>query len=438
MHGIRWSKAWDDPRPGQMVLFVKCRDVRVEGVALVNSPCWNLHVWGCDRVTVRNVTVRASRSAANTDGIDIDCSSDVLVERCDIDVGDDGVTFRGSEKRLGVRKPCERVKVRDCSIAACSAPFRFGVGTGLVRDILIENCRVWRGGEVLTFSCAYEGRGGCDIENVTVRNVVAEGCSGAGSYRNCQLGPDNEFGVRNVRIENCDFMRSPAGYGVAVDGRPVRVHKVRRLARPSGRCRTGVQRSQSETEAAAFASVTSAGPVTFEVTPPGDKGDAVRYVVPGPGQHVFAPDGVRRPMLMLIVNPPKAWNEKWTRTFGPGEHYVGTLRLRDGDRIFLDENAVLHGNIVGENVRDVKVCGTGVIDTGCYENFDVAPAAKGVRSVSNVTLFSCRDVTVDGPVLVDAAARPVTTAGCERVTFVNIKELGQWRSGAMKSPAPRP
>lgn len=78
----------------------------------------------------------------------------------------------------------------------------------------------------------------------------------------------------------------------------------------------------------------------------------------------------------------------------------------------------------------MKVCGTGVVDTGCYENFGVASAAKGARSLSNVALFSCRDVTVDGPVLVDAAARPVTTAGCERVTFVNIKELGQWRSGA--------
>ena len=428
MHGIRWSKAWDDPRPGQMVLFVKCRDVRVEGVALVNSPCWNLYVWGCDRATVRDVTVRASRSAANTDGIDIDCSSDVLVERCDIDVGDDGITFRGSERRLGIRKPCERVRVRDCSIAVCSAPFRFGVGTGLVRDILIENCRVWRGGGVLTFCCTFEGRGGCDIENVTVRNVVAEGCSDAGLYRNCPLGPDNEFGIRNVRTENCDFAHSPAGYGVVADGRPVRLHKVRRRVRPADGGRAGVSRSLTLTEEAAFASVTSAGPVTFEVTPPKGGGEVRRLTVPGPGRYAFGPDGSPGSALTLIVNPPKAWNEKWTRTFGPGEHYVGTLRLKSGDRIFLDENAVLHGNIVGEGVRDVKICGTGVVDTGCYERFGVAAAANGVRSAGNVALVSCRDVAIDGPVLVDAAEKPVMTTGCERITLDNVKELGQWRN----------
>jgi len=453
-YGIRWSKAWDDPRPGQMVQFIKCRDVRVEGVKLRNAPCWNLHIWGCDRAHVSDVTVRASRSAANTDGIDIDCSADVTVERCDIDVGDDGVTFRGAEKRLGIVKPCERVTVRDCSIAACSSPFRLGVGTGLVRDILIENVRVWRGGGVLTYSCAYENRGGCDVENVTVRNLVAEGCFAAEVGRNDPLGPDNRFGVRNIKIENCDFARSPAGYGVVANGRNVRLHKVREAIRPDEGSWAGIQRSHTETAEAAFASVVSAGPVAFAVTLPKGasatnptvrakdgsfavvrEGDVCRFTVPGPGEYVFEPDATRRHALSLFVNAPRTWNEKWTRSFGPGEHFVGTLRLKDGDRIFLDENAVVYGGIVGENVKDVKICGWGVIDTGCYGRFGLSPETSREKSLSNLAFYGCTDVTVEGPVCVDAAYRCIRTENCERVTFDNVKTAGQWRYDAGTSGA---
>ena len=446
MYGMRWSRLWDDPRPGQMVQFVNCQNVRVEGVALINAPCWNLHIWGCNQVVVRDVAVRASRSAANVDAIDIDCSSDVLVERCDIDAADDGVTFRGNERPLGKSLPCERVKVRDCSIAVCSAPFRFGVGAGLVREILIENCRVWRGGEVLTFSCAFEGRFGCDIENVTVRNVVAEGCASGESGRNAPLGVDNQFGIRNITIENCDFTRSPAGYRVSVNGQPVRLHKTRRVTDFTTFKRADIQRAYSQTEETAFVSVTAANPLTLVVELPKgiiasnpmirssahtisvtNEGSVCRMTLPEAGRYIFEPDGTGRHALTIFVNAPKEWKEKWTRIFGPEEHFVGTLHLKDGDRIFLDENAVIHGNIVGENVHDVKICGTGVIDTGCYENFESCLWKENETQVGNLALFSCSDIVIDGPVLVDAADRCFKAINCERVTLNNVKAAGQWR-----------
>lgn len=104
--------------------------------------------------------------------------------------------------------------------------------------------------------------------------------------------------------------------------------------------------------------------------------------------------------------------------------------MADGDRIFLDENAVIYGSIVGENVRNVKICGSGVIDTGCYERFAVSRQDRNSKCLSNLAFFACQDITVDGPVLVDAADRCIMAIDCDQVVFDNVKAVGQWRYNA--------
>jgi len=442
--GIRWSKDWNDPRPGQMVEFVRCRNVRVEGVGFRDATCWNLFFYGCDDVVARDLVIRAPSSSANTDGIDIDCCRRVTVERCDISVGDDAITFRGSEQRLGEKSPCDGVTVRNCTLACSSAVFRFGVGTGLVRNVLIENCRAYRGCAVLDFTLSYEGRGGCDVENVTVRNVVAEGC--AVPEHRTAMGATNTFGVRNVTIENCDFARSPAGYGVTVNGRSVKVHKVRQSAQAYNWWWSGLQRSVSQTEEAAFASVESAGPVDVEVKLPRDakaplptvrplrhgvavtvEGDVARFRLPGPGQYVFEPDATRHHALALFVNPPRTWNEKWTHRFGPGEHYVGTVNLKSGDRVYVDAEAVVHGNFVAQDVTDAKICGYGVVDAGCYDRVGDKDYHAHPYDVSNLAFYRSRNVRVEGPVFVDSALWCVATFDCDDIVFDRIKLVGEWR-----------
>lgn len=192
-------------RPGQLIVFVKARDILVEGITVRQSPCWSLFFHGCDNVTVRDYKVRNGSSDLNTDGVDIDCCSNVLVERADIRTGDDAIAIRASMSRLGVEKPCENIRIRDCDLSAYAMGVRIGVGNGMIRGVDIENIRIHHAAWGVSFDCWYgaKGRAGVDIEDVCVRNSRFDGCYECWRFR---LGGERQqFGVRRVRFEDCVF-----------------------------------------------------------------------------------------------------------------------------------------------------------------------------------------------------------------------------------------
>jgi hypothetical protein len=77
-----------------------CAEVRLDGVTLANSPFWTVHPLYCRDVTLSHLTIRNPHDAPNTDGIDIDSCSGVLIEHCTINVGDDGIALKAG------RSPC--------------------------------------------------------------------------------------------------------------------------------------------------------------------------------------------------------------------------------------------------------------------------------------------------------------------------------------------
>jgi len=210
-NGTRRQKDTKNLRPGQLVVFIKSCDLRVENVTIRNATCWSLFFHGCDNVTVRDYTVRNKTTDLNTDGIDIDCCSNVLLERADIDTGDDAIAIRGSQRALKIEKPCEHIRVRDCTLSAYAMGIRIGVGNGLIRDVDISNVRVRHGAWGVSFDCWYgkKDANGVDIENVRIRDSRFDGCYENWRFR---LGGDRqEFGVRNVRFENCIFTSPKPG-----------------------------------------------------------------------------------------------------------------------------------------------------------------------------------------------------------------------------------
>ena len=44
-------------RPRWPMLFTECRNVRLEGVRIVDSPCWTTRFSDCDGVLVRGITI---------------------------------------------------------------------------------------------------------------------------------------------------------------------------------------------------------------------------------------------------------------------------------------------------------------------------------------------------------------------------------------------
>lgn len=119
------------------VALSQCRDVRIEGVRIVNPLSWACYLKDCDGVTVRDVTIRAHANM-NNDGLDIE-SSNVLVENCDIDSEDDALVFKTMTHESFVTN----VTVRNCRISSNSSFIKVGSETrGVFRDIRVSDCRL--------------------------------------------------------------------------------------------------------------------------------------------------------------------------------------------------------------------------------------------------------------------------------------------------------
>lgn len=199
-----WRKAKGPERPGRMLVFWECRGVRIENVTLRDSPSWACFVMGCDDVVIRDYRVRNGPLNECTDGLDIDCSRNVLVERADIDAGDDAIAIRAGVGELGFDKPCENVVVRDSVLGSTATDFRVGVGAGTIRNVTVENVVCLRGGTSVLFNGFWgdPAKGGVDIEDVVFRNVDF-GAKWGPSF--LSGGDCQKFGFRNIRFDNCRF-----------------------------------------------------------------------------------------------------------------------------------------------------------------------------------------------------------------------------------------
>lgn len=68
--------------------------VSISGLTLRNSPFWTLHAYCTEHLHVHHLTIRAPLYAPNTDGVDPDSCRHVLIEHCDISVGDDHIAIK--------------------------------------------------------------------------------------------------------------------------------------------------------------------------------------------------------------------------------------------------------------------------------------------------------------------------------------------------------
>lgn len=171
--GLALSKDKDKLRPGQIVCFIECNNVKVRDVQLRNTTCWGILVHGCDFVQIRGVSVFNPPAYANTDGIDIDSCSHVVVSDCIIDTGDDAIAIRGAAQHLKNKdKACEFIAITNCILGSSSSVFRVGVGDGVIRHVCISDIVITRGGRGFNIISSYGNRH-TPIVDVQVNSVSA-------------------------------------------------------------------------------------------------------------------------------------------------------------------------------------------------------------------------------------------------------------------------
>lgn len=125
----------------QFIQPYRCTNVLIEGVQIINSPMWEIHPVLCTNVTVRGVKI--SSHGPNNDGCDPESCTDVLIENCDFDTGDDCIAIKSGRNADGRRlmAPTQNIIVRGCRMRDGHGGITVGSEiTGGVRNLFAENC----------------------------------------------------------------------------------------------------------------------------------------------------------------------------------------------------------------------------------------------------------------------------------------------------------
>ena len=118
--GKAFSNVGKSQRP-VLIRLRDCRNVRLEGFLVKDSPSFGVHPIHCQQVRIEGLRID-SRVQPNSDGIDIDGCQDVFISNCNIHSGDDCIALKTIEPGA----PCRDVVITNCILSSDCAAIRIG------------------------------------------------------------------------------------------------------------------------------------------------------------------------------------------------------------------------------------------------------------------------------------------------------------------------
>jgi len=254
------------------------------------------------------------------------------------------------------------------------------------------------------------------------------------------------------------FFPKDSGYAAWADDRPVEVRPILVSRQPFNQWASGYQRPADQTETAGLLRFETEGacrltvrqtpqrcpaspiygktrpttnvivrPLSAGVRPSVDKKGVISFVLPKPGYYVLEIDGYHRP-LEIFAQPKRdfaAERREANVVFGPGIHNPVVVKLKSHDRVYLDKDAVVYGSFQADGVEDVKVSGYGIISGSRNRRVGNACYREGMDGA--VRIIDSKNVTFDGPTVLDSCCWCVAAFNSSDLTFANLKVTGAWR-----------
>ncbi len=179
--GLRWIVDYDAKRV-RTVLVQESSDVTVKGITFKNAGFWTVQILYSKYVTANGVVVRNNEDGKgpSTDGIDVDSSSWVLIENCDIDCNDDDFCLKSGRDWDGLRvnRPTEYVVIRHCTARKGGGLLTLGSETsGGIRHVLATGLTAKGTGNGFHIKSATT-RGGT-VEDIRFENVTLDSVGNA-------------------------------------------------------------------------------------------------------------------------------------------------------------------------------------------------------------------------------------------------------------------
>lgn len=201
----------------------RCQNVLIENVTILRSPMWEIHPVLSRNVIVRNVHINTH--GPNNDGCDPESCTDVLIEGCTFDTGDDCIAIKSGRNGDGrrVNKPTENVIVRNCNMKDGHGGVTIGSEiSGSVRHVYVDNCRMDSPELERAIRLKTNARRGGTLEHIYVRDVTIGQVSDSvlSIDFNYEEGKSGTFmpTVRNIELRNVTSQKSK--YGLYLRGFP--------------------------------------------------------------------------------------------------------------------------------------------------------------------------------------------------------------------------
>lgn len=124
----------------QLIQFYNCKNITLSGVFMTNAPFWCIHLLRSENIICRGL--RYNAKLVNNDGIDPECSRNILIENIEFDNGDDNVAIKAGRDNDGwaAEAPSENIVIRNCRFKGLHAVVIGSEMSSGVRNVFVENC----------------------------------------------------------------------------------------------------------------------------------------------------------------------------------------------------------------------------------------------------------------------------------------------------------
>ncbi len=160
----------------RLIGLIRCRQVTVRDMTLVNSANWGLHMTGCEDVVIHGIRILNDLKVPNCDGIDPDHCRNVRISDCHIEAGDDCIVIKNTKEFAPPLSdhdcgPTENITVTGCTLISTSAAVKIGTeSVDDFRNIVFSDCIIKSSSRGLALQLRDQG----SIENVIFANMVVE------------------------------------------------------------------------------------------------------------------------------------------------------------------------------------------------------------------------------------------------------------------------
>lgn len=213
--------------PPNMIEPFGCKNVLIQGLTILDSPYWVIHPLFCDNVIVRDVTIDSHN--LNNDGCDPEYTTNVLIEGCRFNTGDDAIAIKAGRDQDAWRigQKTANIIIRDCDFSSrCNGlcigsemaagvenVWMYNVHIGVCHSAIYFKSNLDRGGFIRK---VWVDKVDCDRVRTALIRFENNYHGGRGGYHPTTF---EDFRISNVtcgKSGDCGF------YAVGVEGHPIR------------------------------------------------------------------------------------------------------------------------------------------------------------------------------------------------------------------------